>query len=120
MVIHDRCIRYPCSVVTESLAKDDTDPFAHWVATVVATWKKDYHRRAYEADRALSLNPNYALAINSLGTVRLYMGEPVEAIAYFERAIRLDPALQQYRHFLGTAYFVAGTTRRRRPCLRIV
>ena len=95
-------------LVSESLAKDDTDPFAHWVATVVATWKKDYHRWAYEADRALSLNPNYALAINSLGTVRLYMGEPVEAIPYFERAIRLDPALQQYRHFLGTAYFVAG------------
>ena len=95
-------------LVNESLAKDDTDPFAHWVATVVATWKKDYDRWGVEADRALSLNPNYALAINSLGTVRLYMGEPLEAIPYFERAIRLDPALQQYRHFLGTAYFVAG------------
>lgn len=95
-------------LVSESLAKDDTDPFAHWVATVVATWKKDYDRWAYEANRALSLNPNYALAVNSLGTVRLYTGNPVEAIPYFERAIRLDPALQQYRHFLGTAYFLAG------------
>ena len=95
-------------LVRQSLAKDDTDPFAHWVATVVATWKRDYDRWAYEADRALSLNPNYALAVNSLGTVRLYAGKPVEAIPYFERAIRLDPAQQQYRHFLGTAYFVAG------------
>ena len=29
-------------------------------------------------------------------------------IPYIEHAIRLDPAQQQYRHFLGTAYFVAG------------
>jgi adenylate cyclase len=95
-------------LVRESITKDEKDPFAHWVAAVVATWKKDYDRWAYEADRALSLNPNFALAVNSLGTVRLYMGEPVEAIPYIERAIRLDPAQQQYRHFLGTAYFVAG------------
>jgi adenylate cyclase len=95
-------------LVSESLAKDDKDPFAHWVAAVVASWEKDYDRWVYEADRALSLNPNYGLAVNSLGTVRLYMGEPVEAIPYIERAIRLDPAQQQYRHFLGTAYFVAG------------
>jgi adenylate cyclase len=95
-------------LVRESITKDEKDPFAHWVAAVVATWKKDYDRWAYEADRALSLNPNFGLAVNSLGTVRLYMGEPVEAIPYIERAIRLDPAQQQYRHFLGTAYFVAG------------
>ena len=37
-----------------------------------------------------------------------YTGEPARAIADIERAIRLDPAQQQYRHFLGTAYFVAG------------
>jgi adenylate cyclase len=95
-------------LVSEALTKDDKDPFVHWVATVVATWKKDYDRWEDEAERALRLNPNYGLAVNSLGTVRLYRGEPVEAIPYIERAIRLDPAQQQYRHFLGTAYFVAG------------
>jgi adenylate cyclase len=95
-------------LVGESLAKDDKNPFSHWVAAVVAHWKKDYDRWEHEADRALSLNPNYGLAFNSLGAVRLYRGEPVEAIPYIERAIRLDPAQQQYRHFLGTAYFVAG------------
>ena len=33
---------------------------------------------------------------------------PPKASPYIERAIRLDPAQQQYRHFLGTAYLVAG------------
>ena len=95
-------------LIREALAKDDKNPFAHWVASVVATWKKDYDRWVDEAERALALNPNYSLAINALGTVRLYLGEPLQAIPYIERAIRLDPAQQQYRHFLGMAYFIAG------------
>jgi adenylate cyclase len=56
----------------------------------------------------LSLNPNYALAINARGLAHIYTGEPAKAIPYIEKAIRLDPAQQLYRHFLGTAYFVAG------------
>ena len=42
------------------------------------------------------------------GLVYIYTGEPAKAIPYIEKAMRLDPAQQQYRHFLGTAYFVAG------------
>ena len=71
-------------------------------------WKKNHERWAHEADRALSLNPNYALAVSSRGLVHVYTGEPAKAIPYIEQAIRLDPAQQLYKHFLGTAYFVAG------------
>jgi adenylate cyclase len=95
-------------MVSESIAKDDKDPFAHYVAAVVFIWRRDYERSADEADRALSLNPNYALAVNTRALVHIYTGEPAKAIPYIERAIRLDPAQQLYRHFLGTAYFVAG------------
>ena len=95
-------------LVDESIAKDDKDPFAHYVAAMVGMWKKDYEWWAREADSALSLNSNYALAINARGLVHIYMGEPAKAVPYIEKAIRLDPAQQLYRHFLGTAYFVAG------------
>src|SRR5258706_10869606 len=94
--------------VGEAIARDDRDPFGHYVAAVVAMWRKDYERWASEADRALSLNPNYAPALNVRGIVHVYTGEPDKAIPDIERAIRLDPAQQLYRHFLGTAYFVAG------------
>ncbi|MCZ6773333.1 MAG: guanylyl cyclase, partial [Proteobacteria bacterium] len=53
--------------VDEAIAKDEKDPFGHYVAAVVATWKKDYERWAYEDNRALSLNPNYAPALSNLG-----------------------------------------------------
>jgi len=94
--------------VDEAIAKDDKDPFVHYVAALVGLWKKDYGQWAHEADRALSLNPNYGHAQLARGLVHVYTEEPVKGIPYIERAIRLDPAQQQYRHFLGTAYLVAG------------
>ena len=95
-------------LVDEAIAKDDNDPFVHYVAALLGLWKKDYERWAHEADRALSLNPNYGHAHLARGLVHVYSGEPVKGIAYIEHAMRLDPAQQQYRHFLGTAYLVAG------------
>jgi len=95
-------------MVNESIAKDDKDPFCHFVAATVSLWRKDHERWAYEADRALALNPNYALAVNTRGLVHVYTGEPAKGIPYIERAIRLDPAFPLFRHFLGTAHFVAG------------
>lgn len=94
---------------SEAIARDDKDPFAHYVAALVAFCQKNYERWAHEADRSLSLNPNYAPALNLRGLVHLYTGEPAKAIPYTERAMRLDPAFRhQYVHFLGTAHFVAG------------
>jgi adenylate cyclase len=95
-------------LVDEAIAKDHNDPFVHYVAALVGLWKKDYERWANEADRALSLNPNYGHAHLARGLVHVYTGEPVKGIPYIERAMRLDPAQQQYRHFLGTAYLLAG------------
>ncbi|ESZ22053.1 guanylyl cyclase [Mesorhizobium sp. L48C026A00] len=93
----------------QAIARDDQDPFAHYVAAMVAMFMRDYERWAHEADRALLLNPNYAPALNMRGTVHIYTGEPAKAIPMIERAIRLDPiSRQQHVHFLGTAYFVAG------------
>ena len=95
-------------LVDEAIVRDDNDPFVHYVASLVGLWKKDYERWAHEADRALSLNPNYGHAQLTRGLVHVYSGEPVKGIPFIERAMRLDPAQQQYRHFLGTAYLLAG------------
>ena len=95
-------------LIDEAIAKDDKDPFVHYVAALLGLWKKDYERWAHEADMALSLNPNYGHAHLARGLVHVYSGEPVKGIPYIEQAMRLDPAQQQYRHFLGTAYLVAG------------
>ncbi len=92
-----------------AIAKDDKNPFAHHVASLAAMSKKDYRRSAVESERALSLNPNYAPATVARGMLYIFKGEPMKAVPYMQRAMRLDPTLRgQYLHFLGTAYFVAG------------
>ncbi len=92
----------------EAIARDEKDPFAHFVAAVVATWTKDYERWGHEADRTLALSPNYALAYITKGNLHTYTGEPDKAIACYEQAIRLNPTVALNRHFLGSAYFIAG------------
>jgi tetratricopeptide (TPR) repeat protein len=49
-------------------------------------------RAKAEIDIALSLNPNFALAHNLLGSILSYLGRPLEAIPVIEHAMRLDPA----------------------------
>ena len=61
-------------LINELIAKDDKDPFAHYVASVIYLWKRDYERSAFEAETALALNPNYALALNARGFVYIYTG----------------------------------------------
>jgi adenylate cyclase len=92
-----------------ALQKSPQVAFVHYVAAVFYMLKKDLDRSAAEADAALNLNQNYALALNSRGIVNIYSGKPLDAVPYIERAMRLDPlSKHQYIHFLGSAYLVAG------------
>jgi len=92
-----------------ALAKDAKEPFAHVVAGLAALFARDLDTSRAEAETAISLNPNFAMAYNSLASTRTFSGEPLAAIPLIERAMRLDPGYaQQYLHFLGMAYLVAG------------
>jgi adenylate cyclase len=93
----------------QAVQKDPNEPLARFAASLAAMFGNDLDRAKSEADTALSLNPNFALAYATLGTICAYSGQPLVAITAIERAMRLDPAWsQQYLHFLGTAYLLAG------------
>ena len=96
----------------KAVRRSPNDPFVRFVAAIIAIFRGDFGRATTEADAALGLNPNFALAIGARGTVEIYLGNPLSAIQYIERAIRLDPANTsskgQQIHFLGTAYLTAG------------
>jgi adenylate cyclase len=105
----DRSLDRAGRFVDEAVSRDPKDPFAHYVSAMVGMLRKDYSRWAEETDRALALNPEFAPALSLRGILLIYSGKASQAIPYIERAMRLDPAFQQqYIHFLGTAYFVAG------------
>ena len=67
----------------QAIEKDSNEPFARLVASWVAIFEKDLDRAKSEADIALSLNPNSSLAYASLGSIRMFLGQPLEAIPPF-------------------------------------
>jgi adenylate cyclase len=94
---------------TQALERNPNEPFAHWAAAVVALFNKDLERTRSEAETALALNPNFALAHAELANFHSFSGNPLAAIPLLERGMRLDPAFsQQYLHLLGIAYLLAG------------
>ena len=105
----DSSLRLAKQYAEQAIEKNPNEPFARLVASWAAIFEKDLDRAKSEADIALSLNPNFALAYDILGSIHTFSGRPLEAIPALERAMRLDPAFRpQYLHFLGMAYLLAG------------
>jgi adenylate cyclase len=93
----------------QAIEKDANEPLARCVAGLAALFERDLDRARHEINQALSLNPNLALAHSLLGSIRIYSGQPLDAIPEIEHAMRLDPAFSpQFVHFLGMAYLLAG------------
>jgi len=91
----------------KAIAADPSEPFGHYVASIVTMFQKDLDRSLAEAEKALATSPNYALALNARGSAHVYLGDAQKGIPDIERAMRLDPAFsQQYLHFLGVAHFM--------------
>ena len=92
-----------------AMERDTAVPYAHMVVCFVATWRRDLSAALVAADQALVLNPNYAFAFCARGFLEIYRGNHLASIPFLERAVRLDPVFtQQYLHFFGTAYLLAG------------
>ncbi len=88
---------------------DPNEPYAHYAAAVVCLFRRDLEGAQAQTRKALALNPNYALAYGTRGSIEVFLGRPAEAEPYLLHAIRLDPAnTGQYLHFLGLARLVAG------------
>ena len=93
------------------LGSGPNEPYAYYAAAVVDTWKRNLIRAKAETERALALNPNYALAYGTRGLVEVYLGHPLAAIPFIERAIRLA-SCARYSENLNVS-IVAGHSRRR-------
>jgi len=105
----DRSLALAKRYAEQAIEKGPNEPLAHIVAAMAAMRNGDFDLATSECQTALSLNPNYAMAFNILGSLHSYSGEPLEAVPMIERAMRLDPVQgEQYLHFLGMAYLLAG------------
>ncbi len=105
----DNALKRALDYVEKAIALDPNEAFGHYVAAIVTTFMRNLDRASSEVDKALALSPNFGLAINARGVTYVYKGEPEKGIPDIERAMRLDMTFsQQYLHFLGVAYLLAG------------
>ncbi|MEK1895416.1 MAG: tetratricopeptide repeat protein [Rhizobium sp.] len=103
-----RSIEQAEEAATLAVARDDSDPVAHWALSVVKLYSRQHDRAISEAERAIVLNPNFAEGHVGLGEV-IYSGRSEEALAYFERARVLNLYFPDVvLHFQALALFQLG------------
>ena len=105
--LQDRLDRY-----REGLQALPNDPELHFL--VGRTYLMQRRGREAQAafERALELDPGYALAHHGLGGAHHQQGRLARAIAEYERACTLDTALFTALNDLGRAYFQTGDQQR--------
>jgi arylsulfatase A-like enzyme/Flp pilus assembly protein TadD len=102
-------------VLTRAMALVDYDPEL-WNYLGVAYWNKGDIKQALAAyEHALSLDQNYTLVLNNLGTVYLTLfmknqdrRDYLRSVDHFKKAIEYDPRYSSAYNGLGSAYRQAG------------
>lgn len=107
----DRSLREAQSLGERMLELAPNHAGGHFVVALTSLVSRDFGRFRREAAAVIALNPDAAIASDMQGHLCLANEEPIEAIAHFERCMRLDPSLGAtilYLQLLGRAYFYAG------------
>ena len=114
--------RLALTLARETLAAGTDDPEAlRCAGHAVSYIGHDYPAAFTALNRALRLNPNSALVLNTLGYVHCHANDPEPAIDYFHRAIRLsplDPKIGLMLAGLGIAHMLMGDTALALPLLQ--
>lgn len=96
-----------------AIESDGADEYCHWAMECAYLLKGEHELAAASLRRALEINPNFALAYGSMGTVLAWAGEYEESVKSNELALRVNPQdpSNYYRHFgLALAYYLASRT----------
>jgi len=84
-------VKQGVSAADTALSIDQTDPFAHFARGRISIFNGEHEKSISEFKRAISLNPNYALAHFGLAHGLWHAGRPAEALPHHDEAMRLSP-----------------------------
>lgn len=97
------------SMARQALAISPELSDGHQLLGLVYLSRGDYDRGLLECKRAIEINPSDASSYASLGTILMWSGDPVGAIAAVEKAKVFDPTPEfDYAFALGYAFFFTG------------
>jgi adenylate cyclase len=102
----------------KALQLDADDPWAHLALGYDLVWSKQIPDGLIEYQKALAINPNFAIAYYLIALANAFLGRSDEALVNADRATRLSPRDLLARGHAGvynavraTAYFVSGQYR---------
>jgi tetratricopeptide (TPR) repeat protein len=122
-------LRDAASLAMQGIALAPDQSKGHEVLAVARLFLREHAAAEHEARQSLNLNPCDADALNGLGYVLALRGRPLEALAWFDRAVKLNPMHPQYynndravaQYLLGQYQEAADTltrSARRAPWIR--
>jgi adenylate cyclase len=107
--------------VERALALDPNLALAHFANGFVRRARSEHQAALAAFSRAIELDPNYARAYAQKGNELVHAGQPDEAPALVEQAIKLsprDPLLGEFYWIIGRAYFCMSRYDQAIPWLR--
>ncbi|MFN0192417.1 MAG: winged helix-turn-helix domain-containing tetratricopeptide repeat protein [Aestuariivirga sp.] len=100
------------TVAAQAAIQSPDQSTVHRVLSFVQMYRREYAAAEHHLRRALELNPFDAEAIEQMGYLITLRGRPLEAFAWFDKAVRLNPIHPEwYDHDRAFAYYVLGEYR---------
>jgi adenylate cyclase len=96
-------------LAAKALALDDSNTDALALRCDADWMQRRFDQAVADGERAVAINPNYADGYRALSDALASFAKPEEALRAAEKAIRLNPAAQDYYGYaLGNAYVQMG------------
>lgn len=103
----------------QAVALDERNPYAHYALAIVSNYADDFDVATRSAERAIELNPSFALGHLVHGMAALYAGRSADAAQSLERGLglnRYDPQNFVWNNVLSLAYLFGGDAERALTC----
>jgi TolB-like protein/Tfp pilus assembly protein PilF len=93
----------------KAVSLDPNDPSAHRALGYVRLYAGELEEAEAEWQTALRIKPNHADILANMADLRILQGRPGDAVAWVEKALRLNPYPAGWYYWtLGFAYYAAG------------
>lgn len=104
-------IKEGMEAASRAIYLDSRDPYAHYAFAIVSAYGKAPRQGILAAEKAVALNPSFALGHLVLGMSRLFDGRAVEAVSPLEHGLSLNPSDPQnfaWYNLLALAQLFSG------------
>ena len=105
----EQSLKIGMELAQRAVVLDKFNAHAHYAYAAAAVWSKQHDQALVEAREAIAIDPNFSIGHEILGFTQLYIGQPREAVAAIQLAMRLDPLFRDViLHILAQAYYQLG------------